>query len=287
VKFSAVIPTHNRKATLRQTLAALSAQDYSDYELIVVDDGSTDGTREMVAAECPHVRYLQQAQSGPATARNAGINAANGEIVAFTDDDCAPPTDWLTRLAQGYEHYPEVAGVGGSLAAPAAILHVNPFAQYEQYVTRMVYHAGDTEAIGAIECPAGGTANMSYRKAVLREVGGFNKHFPVAAGEDADLKLRICQGGHRLLYVPVYVTHLQEYNWVRFKRQHVAHGIGRNYFEQLHGAGWPPRWKVALRIVRRFLTFGADIVRLPNKWIALIKLADGIYACAGQWTRPQ
>ena len=60
MKFSVVIPTYNRAATLRQTLTALMAQDYPDYEIIVVDDGSTDDTRAMIAREFPQVRYIYQ-----------------------------------------------------------------------------------------------------------------------------------------------------------------------------------------------------------------------------------
>jgi glycosyltransferase involved in cell wall biosynthesis len=96
---SAVVPTFNRIATLRQTLTALAAQDYPDYEIIVVDDGSSDGTGDVVTREFPAVRYVRQPNRGPAAARNVGIRAALGDIVAFTDDDCLPPVDWLSRLA--------------------------------------------------------------------------------------------------------------------------------------------------------------------------------------------
>jgi glycosyltransferase involved in cell wall biosynthesis len=176
---SVVVPTYNRAVTLRQCLAALAVQDYAGpWQAIVIDDGSTDETPDVLRS-FPDFVYLRQANRGPAAARNRGIQEARGEIVAFTDDDCLAPPDWLSRLADGYLRYPHVTGA--------------------------------QEVEGGFDCPAGGANNLSYRRDRLLEVGGFDESFPFAAGEDADLKLRICQRGARLLYAPVCVLHLREY----------------------------------------------------------------------------
>ena len=161
MRFSVVVPTYNRVSTLRQCLKGLLIQDHPDYEIIVVDDGSTDGTAEVLMQEFSSIRYFQQKNAGPAAARNRGLQAATGEIIAFTDDDCLTPPDWLTQLAAGYIRHSEVAGVGGGLIAPPEILATNPYAQYERYIARDVYQVGEIEALGGFECPAGGTANMS------------------------------------------------------------------------------------------------------------------------------
>jgi len=285
-RFSVVVPTFNRAATLRQTLAALTTQDYADYEIIVVDDGSTDNTREMIAGEFPRACYLRQENRGPAAARNRGIERARGEIVAFTDDDCLPPRDWLARLADGYARYPQVVGVGGGLSAAPEVLATNPFARYERFVGREIYAVGEQERLGGFDCPAGGTANMSYRRVVLKQVTGFDENFPVAAGEDADLKLRICNRGDQLLYLPTWMIHLQEYSWKRFQRQCYVRGIGRNYFESKHGAGAPSRFKIAQRMLKRLLVFPFDLIRMKQKSLAFLKLAEGLITCQGQWTRP-
>jgi glycosyltransferase involved in cell wall biosynthesis len=220
VRFSIVIPTYNRASTLRCCLRAASVQTYPDYEVIVVDDASADSTGEMVRREFPHVRYLrQETNRGPAAARNRGIEAATGEIVAFTDDDCLVPSDFLARLAGGYRTYPDVAGVGGYLEAPDEVLRSNAFAQYEAHVTHQVYRAGPTPYLGGFECPAGGTSAMSYRREVLLVVGGFDAQFTAAAGEDADLKLRIVQRGFSLLYVPIKVTHHSSWPCARSRRR--------------------------------------------------------------------
>jgi glycosyltransferase involved in cell wall biosynthesis len=283
MRVSIVTPTYKRTDSLRRCLAALQRQTYPDFEIIVVDDGGFEPTRDMLAREFPNIRYLEQSRQGPAAARNLGIRAATGDVIAFTDDDCEAPPDWLARLIDGYARYPQVVGVGGGLIAPPDLLRTNVFAQYERYVALHTYHAGSAEVIGGFECPAGGTANMSYTRDILERVSGFDTGFPVPAGEDADLKLRITQTGAQLLYIPVWVQHNQDYNWPRFRRQCYVRGVGRNYFEQRHGAGYPSRVKIALRVIRRLLTLPLDLVRGPGPRLAVVKLLDGLVTCQGQW----
>ncbi|MBC8249758.1 MAG: glycosyltransferase [Anaerolineales bacterium] len=282
MRFSVVIPTFNRQATLRQTLAALVSQDYSDAEIIVVDDGSTDGTGDMIAREFPTVRYLRQANRGPAAARNFGIREPTGDIVAFTDDDCVPPRDWLTRLADGYARYSHVVGVGGYLQAPDEVLKQSPIARYENYVAHMVYHVSECEHVAGFQCAAGGTNNMSYRRAVLREVGGFDESFRYAAGEDADLKWRICARGHQLLYVPVRMTHLQEYNWARFRRQCFFRGKGRTQFEIRRGRK-PNAFILLGRFTLAVLHLPVGLVTMPEPTFAIARLVEHVWGAWGQW----
>lgn len=280
---SIIIPTHNRRDILRRCLAAATSQDYPNFEVIVVDDGSTDGTGEMVRREFPAVRYIRQEPNrGPAAARNRGIEAASGEIIAFTDDDCLLPPDFLSRLANGYRRYPEVAGVGGYLEAPDALLQTNPFARYEAYVTHQVYHAGPEEYLGGFECPAGGTNSMSYRKAVLLEVGGFDESFPYAAGEDADLKWRVVQRGYRLLYIPVKVIHLQPYTFRSFWYQHMRLGRGAVHFEQKYLGRPPSTARLFLRLAARLTRWAPDLFRL-GPTLAIIKLGAELADWWGQW----
>jgi glycosyltransferase involved in cell wall biosynthesis len=282
--FSVVIPTYNRKATLRQTLAALSAQAHADYELIVIDDGSTDGTRELVAAQFPHVRYLQQPQGGPASARNAGIRVAKGEVIAFTDDDCVPPRDWLTILADGYDRFPSAAGVGGYLEAPETVLKRETLARYETFMARTVYGVNECEQFAGFSSPAGGTNNLSYRRPVLELVRGFDETFRYAAGEDADLKWRICELGYNLLFIPVKMTHIQDYSWARLRRQSYFRGRGRTHFEIRRGH--KPRYTILLaRLVRTLALFPRDRFTMPEQSFAVAKCIEGVWGVWGQWNQ--
>ena len=282
MKFSIVIPTFNRKETLHQCLRAATSQTYSQYEIIVVDDGSTDGTDHLVRQEFPSVLYLQQESNrGPSSTRNLGIRAATGEIVAFTDDDCLVPIEWISRLADGYTAYPLASGVGGYVEPPSEMLMASAFARYESYLSHVVYGASDQVYFGGFESPCGATSNMSYRKSVLEEEGRFDESFPFAAGEDADLKWRVCEAGHRLLYLPIRVSHLRDYSWGAFRRQQITRGRGVIHFERKH-AHQPSRLRLILRLLKRGLLFVPNSIRIGPR-LAWLKLWAGWIEIWGGW----
>src|SRR5262245_14921483 len=91
-EFSIVIPTYNRLDFFKEAISSVWAQTHTDYEVIVVDDGSTDGTGEWLAAQCKRVRAITQVNSGPGAARNSGTREARGRYVAFLDSDDVWPS---------------------------------------------------------------------------------------------------------------------------------------------------------------------------------------------------
>ncbi len=281
---SVVVPTCNRRELLARCLRALLAQQYPRYEVIVVDDASTDGTEVMVQEAFPQVRYLRQTtRRGPAAARNRGIQVARGEIVAFTDDDCEPPPDWLATLWEGFQRYPDVGAVGGIQVAPPEVLRRRVLARYESFLTRRVYGVATAPVIGT---PApGGTNNLAVPIAVLRRVGGFDEHFPVAAGEDADLLYRIAGLGYRTVCLPVPVFHHQAYTWRVFVRQQFRRGVGAAYFLRKWG-----RWPSLVREVFRFwgtpLLYLRDVMRYRAPLMVLIHHLAGLLQLGGRlWAR--
>jgi glycosyltransferase involved in cell wall biosynthesis len=240
--FSIVLATSaGRSETLEKCLASIFAGDYPEelYEVIVIDSGVDDkglAAIESFKKEHSNLRFYSPGWGnvGPGTARNLGIKKAQNEIVAFTDDDCTVPSNWLGRLDEGYKGFKGdkgnegIAGVGGYLEAPAEILSTNIFAQYEKFHEWSQYNIRDQEFISTKrdEAPFE-TNNISYRKSVLEEVGRFDENFPAwASGEDGDLKERIVKRGYSVLFVPIKVTHLQDYNLKRFWRQQMNRGAG-------------------------------------------------------------
>lgn len=240
---SVVIPTYNRIEKLRHCLESVRDQDFKgEYEVIVVEDDVSQSSRVVVTdvgklSKKATFRYFSQDHKGPAAARNFGVKEAKADIIAFTDDDCVVPKNWLTSLTLGFEQYKSAGGVGGFMEAPDDELKTNPYARYESYVTHKVYGAGAKEVLGGFEVPTGGTNNIAFKKSVIQEVGGFDETFPVAAGEDADLKLRVVRAGYKILYVPIKVEHYHVLGWKSFVRQSWLRGIGSHYFHKKHGGG--------------------------------------------------
>jgi len=280
---SLIIPTYNRRAILHRSLTAAIDQNYADFEVIVVDDASTDGTAEMIKMKFPQVRYFrQETNRGPAVARNRGIRESKGEIIAFTDDDCLVPPDFLSRLGDGYQRYPEVAGVGGYQEAASEVVAARLVARYERHMNRQVYHVGEQEYLGGFECPAGGTNSMSYRCRVLQEVGGFDETFPLAAGEDAYLKWQVVQQGHPLLFIPTQVVHLQDYTFPGFWKQQTRRGIGAAHFEWRRTGRYPRPFRIFLRIGKRFMNFFPGCFRMGVK-LSFVHLTAGLADSYGQY----
>ena len=225
MKFSIVIPVYNAEKTIADLLNSLVEQTLSSYEIIVVDDGSKDKTPSIIKDfQKEHqrkVKIISQQNKGPATARNKGIAKAKGKYVAFTDADCVVPEDWLEQIEKIFVKYPEVAGVGGVLEPSKN----NWIANIERQKNKRLYGMKDKLIIAGRNCPIGGTNNICFKKDVLDEVEGFDENFSKAAGEDFDLKLRICDKGHKLAFAPIKVTHNETYDFNYLLRHAGKRGI--------------------------------------------------------------
>src|SRR3989338_4858676 len=141
-KYSIIIPTYNRAKFLPKTLDSVVSQTLSchKYEILIIDDGSTDNTREKVAEFMKQysdydIKYFYQKNAGPAKARNLGIKESKGEIIFFTDDDCIVPHNWMATLLDGYRRYPDVVGVGGWHIPPDGELEKSATSRYIHYVS--------------------------------------------------------------------------------------------------------------------------------------------------------
>ena len=180
-RVSVVIPTHDRKEILPRALDSVINQTFSDWELIVVDDGSTDDTDKMILRDYPAVRYCRQENAGVSNARNSGVAMASGEWIAFLDSDDAWLPEKLDRQLSGLVVEPELRL---SHTDEIWIRNGRRVNQPKEYAKS----GGDIYRRGlplCCICPS----SVLIRKDLFEEVGGFDEAFP--ACEDYDLWLRI------------------------------------------------------------------------------------------------
>ncbi|MBI4639086.1 MAG: glycosyltransferase, partial [Candidatus Tectomicrobia bacterium] len=215
---SIIIPVFNASKTIARTIEACLSQTYPQekLEVIVVDDGSTDRTREIVT-HYPVV-LVSQRNSGPAAARNRGWRASKGEMICFTDADCIPEKEWISKLVKKYTSQ-EIGGVGGSYG----IVNCESFLAssiHEEIVERHLKMPSSVDYLGSF--------NLSYRREVLEETGGFNETYREASGEDNDLSYRVKKAGYTLLFDPtIVVAHHHPERLFRYLRQQFKHGYWR------------------------------------------------------------
>jgi glycosyltransferase involved in cell wall biosynthesis len=199
---SVVIPAHQAEETIDRCLDALAQQTVprASYEVIVVDDGSTDGTRARVQAQ-DDVCLVTQSHAGPAAARNLGIQQARGKIVLFTDADCQAAPDWVERMVGPFRE-DSVAGVKGAyLTCQPEIVARFAQMEYEDRYDRMVRY----EFIDFVDTYAAG-----YRRDLLLSYGGFDPALHAVSVEDQELSFRLAEKGHKMVFEPrAQVYHLR------------------------------------------------------------------------------
>jgi glycosyltransferase involved in cell wall biosynthesis len=221
---SVVIPTFNRQNHLRACLESLKFIRYpaGRFEIIVIDDGSQESIKALVDSfrDFFPVHVIAQANTGPANARNRGLEAAAGELIAFTDDDCRPCPEWLEELAKGFNTHPQAAFGGRVVNARPHNLYCRASQQLVDYL-RQYYRPQETGR-GFFT-----SNNLAFPTNALRSIGGFNGNFPRAAAEDRELCERWNRAGGRMIYLPAArVDHWHQLSLPKFARQHFEYGRG-------------------------------------------------------------
>ena len=182
---SVVVATHNRPELLRTLLEAIRAQSMTDFQLVVVDDGSDDTTPNVAALADVVVRTDHV---GPARARQAGWQVTDGPIIAFTDDDCRPQSQWLERLVETLEQGDAGLAQGRTVPRSDQADRHGPWSRTQHIETESGFYQ---------------TCNIAYTRTALEAVGGFHPAFsgPRTSGEDTDLAWRVKEQGYRSVFV--------------------------------------------------------------------------------------
>ncbi len=247
-RISVIICSYNGQRTIRDCLEGLLKLDYPNFEVIVVNDGSTDATAAI--AHDYGFRVISTENRGLSNARDVGMEAATGEIVAYIDDDARPDPHWLSYLAATFlstEH----AGVGGPNIAPSGD---GPIAACVTNAPGGPVHVllSDQEAEHIPGC------NMAFRNNCLKAIGGFDPQFRIA-GDDVDVCWRLQQRGWTLGFSPAAMVWHHRRNSVRaYWRQQ------KNYAqaEALLEKKWPEKYNAVGHLRWTGRLYGTGLVQM-------------------------
>lgn len=249
-KVSVVICSYNGSRTIRFCLEGVSRLCYPDYEVIVVDDGSTDGLADIVR-QYP-VKLIQSENKGLSNARNVGLEAATGEIIAYLDDDACPTPYWLHFLVETFR-CGKFAGAGGPNIAPPGDADIADAVAHSPGGPIHVL-LSDTEAEHIPGC------NMAFLTRSLRAVGGFDPLFRIA-GDDVDLCWRLQARGWKLGFSPAAVVWHKRRNSLRaYWRQQLNYGKAEAMLERK----WPEKYNAFGHIAWHGRLYGRGLWQFLN-----------------------
>ena len=249
-RISVVVCSYNGAKTIRDCLEGLSRLEYPDFEVLVVDDGSTDDTAA-IASRYPF-RLIRTGNQGLGAARNVGLAAATGEIVAYTDDDARPDPLWLVYLAHTFMTTGHAAVGGPNLAPPGDGRIAECVANAPGGPVHVL--RSDTEAEHVPGC------NMAVRKDRLAAVGGFDPRFRVA-GDDVDVCWRLQERGWSLGFSPAALVWHHARNSVRrFWRQQLGYGKAEALLEDK----WPEKYNTVGHVTWGGRLYRSGLLQAPR-----------------------
>ena len=240
---SVVIPTYNRGEKLKLAIEALINSEFKTYEIIIVDDGSTDKTEEIVK-EFNQVKYLTQEHLGAAAARNKGGFAARGDLVFFTDSDCMVDKKCLGNLVSKISESEDIAIVGCRIKGVTKGFWAKCF-DYSHFHSFM----SPKRSLRKFVCGSG----FIVRKQIFDNIGGFDKNLRIA--EDEDFSLRVSDTSKDLVYLPEAI---------------VYHDHGRNKLKDFlrHPYHWALQGSVMPYLKYKKSRYGKFALR--NRWYYLL-----------------
>jgi GT2 family glycosyltransferase/DNA-binding beta-propeller fold protein YncE len=224
-RVSVVVCAYNAEATLEDCLSSIGQLTYPDYEIVLVNDGSTDRTGE-IARRHPRVRVIDTSNRGLSAARNVGLAAATGEIVAYTDADVRVDRDWLTFLVQPFLTS-DVVGSGGPNVVPG---DDPPMAQAVARAPGGPTHVLLDDRL-AEHVPG---CNMAFRREALLAIGGFNPTY-LRAGDDVDVCWRLQARGWKIGFAgAALVWHHHRTSIKAYWKQQIGYGEGEMWLMAHH-----------------------------------------------------
>jgi glycosyltransferase involved in cell wall biosynthesis len=239
---SIIIPVKNEQKTLKKCLDSLKKLNYDNYEIIVVDDNSSDGTLQILNSY-PKIQIIKTPGIGISGCKNLGSKQAKGAYIVFTDADCIFHSEWLNELYKGFESV-EIVGVGGDQLSPEDETEFGKMVQ--RFLKEVVSFVGDYVKKEGYTSPAlsqngikliptnhNSNCNAMYKKEAFDKVGGFLEE--LRCGEDVELDYRIKKIG-KLMYNPkAIVYHYRPDKLWKFCQKMERYGFAQGLLVKKHG----------------------------------------------------
>jgi glycosyltransferase involved in cell wall biosynthesis len=304
---SIAICTKDRAARLERLLRSLvplrETSRFRSLEIIVVDNASVDDATRTVAASFDDVRYVREPRTGLDFARNAALEAATGELLAYLDDDVVVDRGWLDGLYRVWRDCPDAGGYTG-LVLPyrldtKAQVEFERAGGFGRGFARIHHHAAKLanplHPVGAGVVGAG--ANMCFERALLRSLGGFDEALdtgaPLPGGGDLDIFYRVLRSGRAIVYEPRYaVFHEHRETLAQLRRQYWTWGLGFMAFLVKSRRTDPALRERHAAMVRWWFGYQLDAVyqalrrrHLNRLRFALAELAGGVQGLCGEYDR--
>lgn len=230
-KFSVVVPVYNRPQEVRELLSSLAEQTQKDFEILIVEDGSTDPCKEVVDmySQQLDISYFFKENSGPGDSRNFGMEKASGEYVVLFDSDCIIPSDYFTNVTE-YLSKDSLDAFGGPDDEHPSFSNIQKAINYA--MTSFITTGGIRGRKKQLDKFQPRSFNMGIRKNVIDEIGGFSDIHP---GEDPDLSYRIMAAGKRVGLIPnAKVFHKRRIDFGKFAKQVYKFGVVRIILGKWH-----------------------------------------------------
>lgn len=271
-RFSVIVPVYNRVDEINDLLESLSAQTCRDFEVIIVEDGSTEPCGDLVRsfAGKVDVRYFFKPNEGRSIARNYGIARSSGDYLVFFDSDCVIPRDYFAILSAELDRQP-LDCFGAPDAAHESFTPVQKAISFA--MTSFLTTGGIRGGKVQMEKFVPRSFNMGYSRKVYDTVGGFREMF----SEDIDMSTRIRQAGFSIgLIHPAHVFHKRRVDFARFWRQVYVFGMSRITLKLLY----PDSLKLVHTLPALAVIIGVLLVLLGIFVTPWFLLPIGIYLLA-------
>lgn len=232
MKYSIIVPVYNRPDEVDELLESLCTQTVRDFEVIVVEDGSTNPCKDVCEkyAGILALHYYDKPNSGPGQSRNYGAERAQGDCLIVLDSDVVVPTGYLQAIDVALRQHPDTDAFGGPDAAHSSFTPVQKAISYS--MTSFFTTGGIRGGKKKLDKFYPRSFNMGIRREVYLQLGGFSK---MRFGEDIDFSYRIVEAGHKTrLFADAWVWHKRRTDFRKFFRQVYNSGIARINLEKRH-----------------------------------------------------